>query len=50
MQRYLEEEKKRQKVSIDTKKIGDNYLEIAKRMRRSESYQREVKTDKEDEH
>ena len=50
MQRYKEEEKKHQRMSmdIDLKRVGDNYMEIAKKMRRSESTRREAKTDKDE--
>ena len=34
-------------MSIDLKKVGDNYLEIAKRMRRSESHRNEVQAENE---
>ena len=30
------------------KRVGDNYMEIAKKMRRSESNRRDVKTDKDE--
>ena len=50
MHRYKDEEKRLQRLSldIDVKRVGDNYMEIAKRMRRSESTRREAKTDKDE--
>ena len=35
-------------MDIDLKRVGDNYMEIAKKMRRSESTRREAKTDKDE--
>ena len=35
-------------MSVDLKRVGDNYMEIAKKMRRSDSNRKEVKTDKDE--
>jgi len=35
--RLIEEHKKRERVTVDSRKLGEAYMETAKRMRRSES-------------
>ena len=36
-QRKIFEMRKHEKIEVDKKKLGENYLEIAKRMRRSDT-------------